>query len=920
MKNLKQLMGPSVALLLAACASTPVPDVVAPSIKINASSTKITSKQTLKITAETSDDRGKVTHVEFYKDGKLVFTDTQAPYEYTEAFETDGVVFSSTYSAKAQDASKNVGLSNAVKVDVNIHDSTAPTVNLVASTTIFTGKGTLKLTATAQDNVGVSKVEFYKDGQKVAEDLTAPFEYTEAFETEGLAGNFSYHARVVDTASNSSNSQTVKVLVNLPDQTPPAEVQLTANSTVFKDKGTLRLTATAQDNLMLSRVEFYKDGKKVAEDLTAPFEYTEAFEIDPLQSNANYIARVYDAHNNATSSQPVKVVVDIPDQTPPTMELQANQTEFTGKGTLKLTVAAQDNVGVSKVEFYKDGLQVAEDLTAPYEYTEAFETEGVKNSFIYHAVAFDAQNLSGSDEPLMVDVNIPDLTDPTITLQANQTTFNEAGQLVLTADAQDNVGVSKVEFYKDGTLVATDPSAPYTLEEWISSEGTFNYTAKVFDTAGRLASSNGVQVTSTVKIEALKGFYDQQIQEWPADAGLTGKVLGEVSSRKDPPSPLSSGAVNAQGKFSLDLPAPASSQLAALGTPTFPAECTSDVKVTDPEVLVATLNTSVLLEGASQPIAIWASTVKQPNLGGTGYIPFYADQDVTFTGTVNCQPPTFYPYEKETYDVHLKKGWNLVAVTYTGPLEVSFTSTTSVPADLKWWLSAPVTPPTSGTSVLTDQQVVDWKPELGTHVRFMFSGTLYGNFSNGTPLVEVPINEQGKFSATLPTPAKDLMQPLALLSTGCTGDFQLGDPGALGGFMNTGLFTPGSSGLRGLAGANTSPFAGMPAVGSNQYIPAFADRKVLLTGTLSCGGSLLTYNVFLNQGWNLLKATLVNTSPFEIALEGLQAVPKDLLWWPAPSSGPQMNSLSSFAKQQGSDKQMLRPNTNHPLFSIKLPF
>jgi len=57
-------------------------------------------------------------------------------------------------------------------------DTTKPNVIISSPTNNSTVSGTVLIQATATDNVGVVKVEFYIDGNKVGEDTSSPYEYS----------------------------------------------------------------------------------------------------------------------------------------------------------------------------------------------------------------------------------------------------------------------------------------------------------------------------------------------------------------------------------------------------------------------------------------------------------------------------------------------------------------------------------------------------------------------------------------------------------------------------------------------------------------------------------------------------------------------------------------------------------------------
>ncbi|ATB30773.1 glycosyl hydrolase family 18 protein [Melittangium boletus] len=87
---------------------------------------------------------------------------------------------------------------------------------------------------------------------------------------------------------------------------------------------------------------------------------------------------------------------------------------------------------------------------------------------------------------------------PTVSLSASPTNLTSAGNVTLTAPASDNVGVTRVEFYKNGALLSTATASPFTASDAFYSNtqnGTYSYTAKAFDAAGNNATSSAASVT-----------------------------------------------------------------------------------------------------------------------------------------------------------------------------------------------------------------------------------------------------------------------------------------------------------------------------------------------------------------------------------------------------------------------------------------
>ncbi|GEM44916.1 glycosyl hydrolase family 18 protein [Deinococcus cellulosilyticus] len=195
------------------------------------------------------------------------------------------------------------------------------------------------------------------------------------------------------------------------------------------------------------------------------------------------------------------------DTVAPTVSATVAPSTLTAAGTAKVTATASDNVGVTKVEFFRNGTLVATDTTAPYEYSQSFSSSSQNGTYAFTAKAFDAAGNNKTSTATNLTVNIPGTGDtiaPTVSLAASPTSLTAAGNVNLTATASDNVGVTKVEFYRGTTLIATDTTAPYTYADSFSSSaqnGTYSYTAKAFDAAGNNKTSTAVTATVNIPVQ-----------------------------------------------------------------------------------------------------------------------------------------------------------------------------------------------------------------------------------------------------------------------------------------------------------------------------------------------------------------------------------------------------------------------------------
>ncbi|HET9958267.1 MAG TPA: endo-1,4-beta-xylanase [Polyangiaceae bacterium] len=90
-------------------------------------------------------------------------------------------------------------------------DQAAPTLKLTASGDFFTSAGSLRLSATATDNVAVSKVVFAQDGVPIGTATTAPYTLNVPI-SKALNGRHRYSATAYDLSGN-QGGETKRVLV-----------------------------------------------------------------------------------------------------------------------------------------------------------------------------------------------------------------------------------------------------------------------------------------------------------------------------------------------------------------------------------------------------------------------------------------------------------------------------------------------------------------------------------------------------------------------------------------------------------------------------------------------------------------------------------------------------------------------------------
>jgi subtilisin family serine protease len=159
-----------------------------------------------------------------------------------------------------------------------------------------------------------------------------------------------------------------------------------------------------------------------------------------------------------------------------------------------VNVAATDNVGVTRVELYVNGALQATDTTAPYSF--AWDTGSLGNGTYYlKAVAYDAAGNSGSSSQVAVTVAAAgDTTAPQVTIlkPVDGSSISSLSRVSIAATASDNVAVTRMELYVDGTLKSSSSTGTISWN-WNTkkiSTGAHSIQTKAYDAAGNIGTAS----------------------------------------------------------------------------------------------------------------------------------------------------------------------------------------------------------------------------------------------------------------------------------------------------------------------------------------------------------------------------------------------------------------------------------------------
>ncbi len=348
-------------------------------------------------------------------------------------------------------------------------DTTAPVVSLTAPAEGATVSGTVSVTASATDDVGVASVQLKLDGANLGPALTAA-PYTYAWDTKLAAnGAHSLTATATDAAGNGATSAVRAFTVNNAVPVPAGCVNSAGtwqNLAHASQNGTFtaEYDATPSAAIVDGVTGLSRGPASGYTALAAAVRFNNAGRID-ARNGAAYAASAAVPYTAGTKYR-VRLVVNTAAKTYSAYVRQGTGPEqLIGQNyafrTEQATVASLDNLGV----------------------------------------------LASSGETLAcaLAVKAVDTTAPVVSLTAPAAGAKLLGTVSVTASASDNVGVASVQLKLDGAnLGPALTAAPYTYV-WSTTgvpDGAHSLTATATDAAGNGATSAAIAVTVANTVSA----------------------------------------------------------------------------------------------------------------------------------------------------------------------------------------------------------------------------------------------------------------------------------------------------------------------------------------------------------------------------------------------------------------------------------
>ena len=282
----------------------------------------------------------------------------------------------------------------ASSIIIDDPDTTSPTVSITSPSpgTTYTTAQTVTIYASASDNLGVSRVEFYDASTLKGTDTTNAYTYSWTF-TGADNGAHNWIAKAYDAAGNVTSSSAVSLTVNI-DITPPSiPTGLSATPSSCSQVNLSWNASTDTGGSGLKGYNVYRNGSYLKQVTTTS---TSDAGVNASTPYSYTVAAVDNAGNQSAQSTPASATTPAcPDTTAPTVSISSPSDGSTfSERRVKIVVSASDNIGVRKIEIYIDGSLIAATNASSFQYYWSTR-KASSGAHMITAKAYDATGNTG---------------------------------------------------------------------------------------------------------------------------------------------------------------------------------------------------------------------------------------------------------------------------------------------------------------------------------------------------------------------------------------------------------------------------------------------------------------------------------------------------------------------------------------------
>jgi|GEM_PF-1757508 len=471
-------------------------DSTNPSVSIVSPTHGSTVSGTVPIQVSASDNKS-VAWVQLWIDSSFFQTSYVSPFPFS--LNTQLLANGThTLQFKAYDAAGNIGSSAATAIIVNNStDNIFPTnVSITSPANGASVSGKTVLTATASDNMGVAKMEFYDGTTKIGQDLFSPFEvYWQS--NKAANGTHQLTAKAYDAAGNVTTSSAVSVTVNNTDTQAP-----TTPANLSQIGGTYFWVELewnySSDNVGVVGYWVLRNGLRL--EATDGLAYYEDYFVKPSTTYVYQIIAFDAAGNESYASNSLSVTTPAIDTQDPVVTISSPTGGSIVSNTVSITANATDAVsGIYEIAIFVDRVLESGSYTVPYTYS--WDTSTYANGS--HTIVVAALDNSYNMGSATVTVTVHNTSPPNVDLKVN----GYDGPLTVAYNSYATISWSShyaTSCTASGSWTGTKDTSGYESLGYLTSSKTYTITCSG-DTNPTAADTVVVNVSPPRKTGDLNG-------------------------------------------------------------------------------------------------------------------------------------------------------------------------------------------------------------------------------------------------------------------------------------------------------------------------------------------------------------------------------------------------------------------------------
>jgi len=425
-----------------------------------------------------------------------------------------------SYSVTVVNPAGSGGASAPATFTVN---NPAPVLTAVGPASMVKGSAAFTLTVNGSNFVSGSVISF--NGQSRQTTFVSAQQLTAAILASDLQAVGTYQIRANNPTPGGGASGSISFAVT----SPAPSISSISPGAVVRGSSAFTLTVNGTDFVSGAVVTF--NGQSRSTTFINAQQVSAAIPATDVQTAGNYPVAVVNPAGSGGASAARTFTVNNP---VPVVTSFAPSNVVKGSAAFTLTINGNNFVVGAAVTFNGQARQTA--FVNAQQLTAAVPATDVQNAGAYPVTVVNPGPGGGASAAVSFTVtNAPPIVS--LTAPASGHGFGSPATITISATASGAAGIAKVEFFRDGVLLGTDTTAPYSTLWTGVGPGTYVLSAKATDGAGLSAQSSAVSITvfaSDQLANFARGRAASQSSEYPqpgAQAGLAvNGILEDVTS------------------------------------------------------------------------------------------------------------------------------------------------------------------------------------------------------------------------------------------------------------------------------------------------------------------------------------------------------------------------------------------------------